>query len=106
MNSKTLKQKKRKITSINYITVILTIVLIITSIYMISTFGFSNVYGDSNIEYEYVTVEYGDTLWSIAKNYTPQDKNLQDMIYSIKRHNDNISTLHVGDVIKVPKLYN
>jgi hypothetical protein len=44
-----------------------------------------------NISDEYnvisVTVEYGDTLWSIANEYKPEGKDLREFVYEVAANN-------------------
>lgn len=105
--TKTMKKRKKRVSSFNYLTVLLTIILVITFIFMISAFGFSNVYGDGETEYVYITVEAGDTVWSIAENNTPSNEDLRETISLIKKHNDlDKEILSIGEVVKIPKRYN
>lgn len=100
------KSRKKRISNVNYVTILLTVVLIITFMYMLSTFGNLNVYGDGETEFIYVTIEAGDTVWSLAKENTPSNRDLRETISLINKYNDiNESLLFVGDVIKIPKLY-
>lgn len=52
------------------------------------------------------TVEYvvlpGDTLWCIAGDYTPADKDIRETIYYIKMDNPEvINGLHAGQKLKI-----
>jgi len=51
-----------------------------------SAFSESDV-SDSKYSITSVTIQPGDTLWSIAKEYKPADKNLADFVYEIAESN-------------------
>jgi len=47
-------------------------------------------------------VRSGQTLWSIAKEYTPNNKDIRQTIYEIKKLNDqDLSIIYPGQTIKV-----
>ena len=57
----------------------------------------------SGEKYIEVTVESGDTLWQIAKEYGPADKDIRETIYDICKINKiSAETLYEGIVIMVP----
>ncbi len=57
---------------------------------------------ENKIEVEY-TVVSGDTLWSIASEYTPRGKDVRDLIYRITRLNDlKTSRIAPGNTIMIP----
>lgn len=53
--------------------------------------------------YEPYVIGSGDTLWDIAKEFTPEDRDCRDTIAEIEEVNgiDN-STIYAGQVIIVP----
>ncbi len=56
-------------------------------------------------EYTEVEVAYGDTLWSIADTYMPDDMDIRESVYIIKEANDiSDSEIHEGDVLRVPEM--
>lgn len=62
-----------------------------------------------NISEEYnvvsVTVEYGDTLWSIAGEYKPDGKDLREFVYEIAANNGiRDCEIVCGQTIFVPAL--
>ncbi len=51
-----------------------------------------------------VKVGYGDTLWSIAKEYKPDGENMHKFINQISEFNDiTNATIHVGQTIYIPQ---
>ena len=57
----------------------------------------------SDESYLEVTVERGDTLWQIAKDYGPSGKDIRETIHNICKINGiSAETLYAGAVIMVP----
>lgn len=55
-------------------------------------------------EAEYIdyTITKGETLWSIAKEYTPNDKDIRQTIYEIKQINNmQTSNVYENQTIKI-----
>lgn len=50
---------------------------------------------------ETVTVQSGDTLWSIAGAYCPEDMDKREYIRAIEADNECTSAIKVGDVLTV-----
>ena len=46
-------------------------------------FGSFNAEGTTRHSYETITIQYGDTLWSIAEEYAPENEDIRDYIYEI-----------------------
>ena len=57
----------------------------------------------SNLKYEEVYIDMGDTLWDIALKYKSEKLDVRDMVAEIKDFN-NLEDLIIkpGDIIKVP----
>ncbi len=93
MNSRyVLKNRKRFYTFIMILTVILTVTVFATA---------ANG-ADSHSGFETVTVERGDTLWDLAKEYS-NGTDIHVYIERIKVMNDmSDSTIYEGDVLKLP----
>ena len=62
------------------------------------------VYSKDIPQYNYITIEEGDTLWSIASNYTDNSNmEIRELIYLISNENSIYNaSIYPGDVIKVP----
>ena len=74
----------------------------VVSILMLSL-AFSGVFGDKITETQYITVsvDSGDTLWSIAKEHT--DGDVRNEIVKIKKANNmKTSDLESGQILKIP----
>lgn len=62
------------------------------------------VYSNDIPHYNYITVEEGDTLWSIASNYIyNSNMEIRELVYVISNENSIYNaSIYPGDVIKVP----
>lgn len=82
------------------------VVGVLVIVLMLGITGF--VINLGGIEYEdtvEITVEEGDTLWSIASDINPEGKyNMNEITYHIKEINNIDSNISAGDVIEVPVL--
>ena len=65
----------------NMIAVILLIVIVITAIRLLSK-------EDKGYELTNYIVRTGDTLWSIAETYAPEDMDIREYIYFIEEDNE------------------
>lgn len=87
-----LKNKSRFITI-----VIIFVLLFFTTIYA------SSVYGYKEINYRFVTVRNGDTLWDIANDYR-KNCDIRKYIYKIREINNlKDSIIYEGDILKLPQ---
>ncbi len=79
--------------------------LIVFSIFLIgSFFGFFDASSMDERTYAIVTVQHGDTLWDLAKQYGPKDEDCRQIVYRICKLNDlTPETLWVGEEIIIPK---
>lgn len=53
-------------------------------------------------EWERYTVQSGDTLWSISKEYAPENSDIRNYIYLINERNSTGANLQPGQVIEIP----
>lgn len=80
------------------------IMIILFSI--ISSIGavINRVEGYEEPEYIEKVVESGDTIWSLARDCSPKDKDIRESIYRIGIINNlNSYDIFPGQVIKIPK---
>ena len=106
MKSKSIQKKSKNFITENYITIILTGILVLSFLFFLSAMGNNNVYGDGEVEYIFVTVKAGDSLWEIAEDHTSNHRDIRETIIKIKRMNDLSSDiLFVGDILKIPVSY-
>lgn len=98
--------KKKKIKIANKRKFIVSILLLISTCLIITiTLTSRNKVYSSKYEENYVevTIQRGDTLWSIALNNKPESYDTREIVYEIMMANDlEDSKLNPGDVIKVP----
>ncbi|WP_282925876.1 cell division suppressor protein YneA [Helcococcus kunzii] len=81
--------------------IILSALLVILFTLFFTTMG-SHPFVEGKSEKKTITVDYGDTLWDIAKN-VDSDRDLREIIYEIKELNNiDESDIFPGDQIKVP----
>ena len=67
--------------------------------------GFNDALALSEQQYIEIQVESGDTLWTIADEYMPDDMDLRDAVYMICDANDmNANELYAGQTLNVPVL--
>lgn len=67
---------------------------------------FNTCIAKSNTEAETITytVSKGETLWSIAREYTPNNKDIRETIYEIKKINNMTdSAIYPGQEIQIKK---
>ena len=84
--------------------VVLTIVILTTAVNF--ALGFNTAASLTRTDYMDVQIVSGDTLWSIAENYMPQDMDTREAIYKLCRVNDiSAADLYAGMTIQVP-IYN
>ncbi|WFA09735.1 LysM peptidoglycan-binding domain-containing protein [Tissierella sp. Yu-01] len=85
----------------------ITFVLLIFSLVLTLIFTFSKAHSSSyNQEYKEYHVVTGDSLWDISLRNMPEDYDVREMIYNIKKLNNmETSEIYHGDTIKIP-IYN
>lgn len=65
--------------------------------------GFNDAIALTEQEYIQIQVESGDTLWSIADEYMPDDMDIREAVYMISDANDiNDSQIYVGQTLEIP----
>lgn len=108
MNTQTVnvKNRNRSRRKTSRSTILITLVFIISFFFLLSTIGNLNSYGDGELQFEYVFVQAGDTLWTIAESFTPDNVDVRETLSIIKSENNLTgSIIHPGDMIKVPQIY-
>ncbi|QEK12164.1 LysM peptidoglycan-binding domain-containing protein [Crassaminicella thermophila] len=81
------------------------IVVILLFLYLGTNIFFkTNIAERTNkLKYIEIQIKYGDTIWELAKKFTPNDKDIRKTIYEISLIN-NLDSLDIypGQVIKIP----
>lgn len=69
---------------------------------LIALFNISVANSNKKTEITSYTVSKGETLWNIAKEYTPSNKDIRQTVYEIKQLNNMTdSTIYPGQTIKI-----
>ena len=80
--------------------------MFVLTLVMLITCGFSSVRNHNEtkeVKTISVFVDYGDTLWDIAKNNNPNNEDVRTLVYEIKKCNNlNSNTIKAGDEILIP----
>ena len=81
------------------------VALIIVLILMISNtiLGLNNAVSLTQQEYIEITVQYGDTLWHIAKEFMPESTDIRKAVYTLSSINEIAAhELKAGQVLLIP----
>ena len=83
--------------------------LFVVCIMIIMTTAFNFAFGLNTADsltmtkYRSVDVVYGDTLWTIAQTYMPEDMDIRESVFQLCKLNDiRADQLHAGMTIQVP----
>lgn len=95
---------KYRVTDIQKFKRFMFISILFISILVFASMTTLNAYSKDIPQYNYITVENGDTLWSIASDYAEKDNtDIRELIYEISFENSIYNaSIHPGDVIKIP----
>ena len=99
--------KKYYIESKIRFTIFITLMIMIIGLSLNAVLNLSKAYADgkgTDIKTYYaITVESGDTLWSIAQNYVGSKTDIREFIYEIKTLNDlDSSDIQIGQELLIP----
>ena len=83
------------------------IFLAFISVLILSTYmafvGVTDAQGDTVERYEIISVNDGDSLWTLAKNHVPKDMDIREYVYHVAKYNDvDPGDLKPGEKIKLP----
>ena len=66
-------------------------------------FGLNTADSLTMTKYRSVDVVYGDTLWTIAQTYMPEDMDIRESVFQLCKLNDiQADQLYAGMTIQVP----
>lgn len=95
---RTLKVKSR----VRFTAFVLIILFAVTGIFN-TMLGLNDALGLTKTEYIEVSVDSGDTLWTIAEQYMPSDMDIRKAVYIIKNVNDIDNQLQPGQTVLIPE---
>lgn len=99
-----MKSKKNTLKKINRTANIVLLTFIFVMAFNIMS-GALIANGEAINTYDTITVEAGDTLWSIAKSAMTENDDIREVIFDIQQLNNMESdTIKPGQLIKVPVL--
>lgn len=95
---------KYKVTDIQRFKRFMFISVLFISILVFASMTTLNAYSKDIPQYDYITVEEGDTLWTIASNHAEKSKtDIRKLVYEISYENNIYNaSIYPGDVIRVP----
>lgn len=95
---RTLKVKSR----VRFTAFVLIMLFAVTGIFN-TMLGLNDALGLTKSEYIEVSVDSGDTLWTIAEQYMPSDMDIRKAVYIIKNVNDIDNQLQPGQTVLIPE---
>ena len=99
-----MKHKRYRIANKTRFTAFVAIMLILAVSLIGTWLGFNTIIGASTREFVQVRVQSGDTLWSLAQQYGPQNTDIRMVIYEICKLNDvDAASLQIGQFITIPR---
>ena len=105
-NHKIKKRNYKIVNGLRFFTFILFFIAVIVYIIIISSKSnrvYSSTYEDKYVE---VIVENGDTLWDIAKKYTPKNYDIRKLVFELREFNEmEDANIYPGDIIRIPTKY-
>ena len=95
---KTLKVKSR----VRFTAFVLIMLFTVTGLFN-TMLGLNDALGLTKQEYIEVSINSGDTLWTIAEQYMPSDMDIRKAVHIIKNVNEIDSQLQPGQTILIPE---
>ena len=100
-NTKTRKRYRIK-NRVRFASFIVISLLLVCTIFN-TALGFNDALALSEQQYIEIQVESGDTLWTIADEYMPDDMDIREAVYVIcETNNVDANTLYVGQTLSIP----
>lgn len=102
-NTKTRKRYRIK-NRVRFASFIVISLLLVCTIFN-TALGFNDALALSEQQYIEIQVESGDTLWTIADEFMPDDMDIREAVYMICDVNDvDADTLYAGQTLSIPVL--
>lgn len=103
-----MKTKRYRIISKSRFFLFITLIIAVLAIILVSIVSTTGAYSiESTQEIEHYWVKKGDTLWDIAKEFSPEGYDIRKMIYIIREQNNmNTGMVYEGVKIEIPLLAN
>lgn len=95
---KTLKVKSR----VRFTAFVLIMLFAVTGLFN-TMLGLNDALGLTKQEYIEVSINSGDTLWTIAEQYMPSDMDIRKAVHIIKNVNEIDSQIQPGQTILIPE---
>ena len=95
---KTLKVKSR----VRFTAFVLIMLFAVTGLFN-TMLGLNDALGLTKQEYIEVSINSGDTLWTIAEQYMPSDMDIRKAVHIIKNVNEIDNQLQPGQTILIPE---
>ncbi|MDY0234494.1 MAG: LysM peptidoglycan-binding domain-containing protein [Gudongella sp.] len=101
-----MKAKRYRIRSKSRFFLFITFTLALLAIIVVSIVSSTGAYSiESTHEIEHYWVQQGDTLWDIAREFSPEGYDIREMIYKIKEQNNmDTSMIIEGVKLEIPLL--
>ncbi|WP_053957207.1 cell division suppressor protein YneA [Inediibacterium massiliense] len=81
--------------------IIIIVIFLVSLVFMITVKA--NIEKEEDIRYVEVHIKYGDTLWNLAKQFTPKNKDVRKTLHEISIINEmNSLEIYPGQIIKIP----
>lgn len=101
--TQTMTRKRYRIKSRTRFAAFIVISLLLLCTIANTVLGFNDALALSEQQYIQVQVEYGDSLWSIADKYMPDDMDPREAVYMIIDANDiDGSQVYAGQTLDIP----
>ena len=101
--TQTKTRKRYRIKSRTRFAAFIVITLLLLCTFANTVLGFNDALALSEQQYIQVEVSYGDSLWTIADNYMPDDMDPREAVYMIMDANDlDNSQVYVGQILDIP----
>ena len=97
-------KKKHRIKSKFRFTLFMTVMLLMTFSFAGTIFGANNSESLMKAAYSEIRIQTGDTLWDIAKDLGPDNKDVREVVYEIcKLNHITADDIYPGQTILVPE---